>query len=708
MKIKYLVLILFFFVLITPSALAATRTVCPGGGCNFENLTDAFAVANASDIFEVRGDINDSPVLNTGSITLRCMSSPRTMTGTFTINASSFRVDGPPTNAYALCIFENPNGTAIDVIGGQSWTSTFGIYEATIRNSYIGLNVQSGDIAFREGNISNNSYGVMVTNGSHAVGIRESWIYNNSILGLSINNTTDSGNGRIFDNFISNPLASEGNVRQDAGSGNIWNRVGSPSAPNIIGGPQVGGNYWSDYNGVNNFSSDCGIGSSSYSIAGNAGRVDTEPLLDFFIMDAYTETSQCAGYASYWSQNNILDLSLYNASDRTDQWANNGACGAVSSSCERITVDVTFKSFLKSWLINGVTNSQTKQIISFNPIDSTYVRFVESHYAGSNGIIPNIDNKNLTNFNATITYTVDNVAGSTPSREYILKDDIISLNINHSYNLYTLDPSESTYITLTVVDFTGTGVPEALLKFSRYYPSDGTYTMVAMGETDGLGNVVIPLKAYTTFYQPIIVPPGLPSELFSSMKISCTNCIVFTLGTQSSNFLAQYVLNLEANYTFNTSSELLMTTLQDKGGLQVGACLKTYFKNSTTGMFQAWNQTCGTGNVINLNEQLNDTNTTLFKFELFANTTGFTDLLILSGYIDQTVVVSPLGTEGALLSLFIIVPAIGVGLWNPGVAVVMTTFSMLMMGKIGVLAMGEGIIMGLVVISLLLLWKLKS
>jgi parallel beta-helix repeat protein len=115
-------------------------------------------------------------------------------------------------------------------------------------------------------NISHNSYGLWLCSSSNNY-IIENNVHSNNVIGIYLNN---SSNNRIYHNNIINHIIQAFDDRND----NYWDN-GYPS----------GGNYWSDYKGVDDFngpnqniSGSDGIGDSNYSI--DVDSIDNYPLME--------------------------------------------------------------------------------------------------------------------------------------------------------------------------------------------------------------------------------------------------------------------------------------------------------------------------------------------------------------------------------------------------------------------------------------------
>jgi len=116
--------------------------------------------------------------------------------------------------------------------------------------------------------IGGNEYGVYINGASYNT-ITSNNIYNSSDTGIYLQY---SSNG----NIIYNNQFNNSNNAYDNGT-NIWNTT-PVTGPNIVGGPFIGGNYWSDYKGMDNNSD--GFGDIPYNVNGTGeSNIDHLPLV---------------------------------------------------------------------------------------------------------------------------------------------------------------------------------------------------------------------------------------------------------------------------------------------------------------------------------------------------------------------------------------------------------------------------------------------
>ncbi len=201
---------------------------------------------------------------------------------------------------YANNIVDNVFG--ISLFSWDIYSSYNHIFTNNIRNNFCGISVGLGSIALNnsiyENNITNNDCGIHITNGFNNT-IYGNNIRNNSVYGIRL----ESSNNYIYhNNFIDN---TEQVHWQSAG--NIWDD-GYPS----------GGNYWSDYSGVDSNSD--GIGDTPYTI--DASNQDRYPLMNPWIeRKVGVKVGDWAKYGNFvftWSSN---DPKQYPPSDLTE-WMN--------------------------------------------------------------------------------------------------------------------------------------------------------------------------------------------------------------------------------------------------------------------------------------------------------------------------------------------------------------------------------------------------
>jgi cysteine-rich repeat protein/parallel beta-helix repeat protein len=135
-------------------------------------------------------------------------------------------------------------------------------------NNVDGTNIYSN-------NIQNSTTAILLNGSSTDNIVYDNWIKDNTV-GI---NVSSSSSNKFYNNYFENT----NNVYDDIG--NLWNTSYSCSTPNIVGGPCQGGNFYSNYygldNGDNNGEQGDGIGDNpnSYTVSSSLSAYDYLPLV---------------------------------------------------------------------------------------------------------------------------------------------------------------------------------------------------------------------------------------------------------------------------------------------------------------------------------------------------------------------------------------------------------------------------------------------
>ncbi|NQE45357.1 Cell surface glycoprotein [ANME-1 cluster archaeon GoMg2] len=159
-------------------------------------------------------------------------------------------------NLYGICLYDSPCNNLTGNIANANTGELGGIY----------LDSDSNYNTLTRNNASDNSqYGIYLKSSS-SNNLSGNTVTLNSDYGIYLN---ASNNNLIYNNYFNNTNNAYDNRT------NVWN-VTPIQGRNIVGGPFIGGNYWSDYTGIDNNGD--GFGDTAYNISGGTNK-DYLPLV---------------------------------------------------------------------------------------------------------------------------------------------------------------------------------------------------------------------------------------------------------------------------------------------------------------------------------------------------------------------------------------------------------------------------------------------
>jgi|GEM_PF-4064566 len=229
----------------------------------------------------------------------------------FTINQSSYNILSDNIG------WNNSDGFyVVDSSGGRNI-----LRNNTARdNNFDGIFVHNSQTNVFSGNIvcNNSRYGFYINSSSYS-NLTDNIVCNNTMGQAFI--TYSNTHMHIYNNIF-NASTGQGVVTDDNGT-NYWNTTKDCSRTNIIGGKCVGGNWYSDYSGVDYNNDSIGDDPPNYTIPG-LGSVDYLPLTSNYTPICYMPAG--AG---------VCDVLLSNCSC-IEEALNNNSCSEV-----RLTVNIT-------------------------------------------------------------------------------------------------------------------------------------------------------------------------------------------------------------------------------------------------------------------------------------------------------------------------------------------------------------------------------
>jgi hypothetical protein len=303
--------------------------------------------------------------------------------------------------------------------------------------------------------------------------------------------------------------------------------------------------------------------------------------------------------------------------------------------------------------------------------------------------------------NATIEYGGDAYA----TRYYFIINTNIGVN---NIILYQLVTASATQISMTVVDVYNTGITDVIIKAQRYYTDLNQYYTVTMAKTDYDGLAGASLEQ-NQWYRFIIEKNGIILRQFDPKYLTETTIVLKQSASQLIEYFSYYN-DVASSCSLNNVTGTLTCTVDDDSGQMVYATLNV--KRKTT---LGWEQNCsqsitGSGTLVcnlgNLTGQV-------FTYSLIGKFGSDSTLTILQGEMIEGPRTFWLNTDngrilGVLITFMFFITLAFIGIWNPGVTLIMGLLGLIVSYMFGVLDISYGALMALVVGVAFLVHRMRS
>jgi len=277
-------------------------------------------------------------------------------------------------------------------------------------------------------------------------------------------------------------------------------------------------------------------------------------------------------------------------------------------------------------------------------------------------------------------------------------------------DMYLLNTTYDDTVTYTIKDIDGNELGGRLLKVLRYYPANNTYKLVAMGLTNDDGTVALNLEKYYATYSYIVDFKGALIQAFDS-EIVNADTRTLTIGAALRNLFWKYYGKVSSVCVFDNTTNYLSCTVTDSSNKLAGGTLAVYKRGATM-----WNNTCletTTGAAFTLNCYLDDnvTGNTYYwelRGSIYDSDSGaYTTALLDSGYIQQGMR-ALYGAIGLLVVIFLVMAVTLLGAYNPAVAIILNVVVLSISYMVGLLAVSELAIIGVIALAAIIVFKLKT
>lgn len=231
------------------------------------------------------------------------------------------------------------------------------------------------------------------------------------------------------------------------------------------------------------------------------------------------------------------------------------------------TTNLTFKTFDATFSIQiGGSNVSANKSVSIHPPNETTT-------IGNDSVGICIPTNTLYTTTGQIEYLEQGYNETYSLRNYYLINNTLNATKTQNITLYSLESSNSSGITVSVVDEINNPYPSVYIQADRYYPADNEYRTVAIGKTDANGQDRIYLLAYDGTYRfKILTNKG--SLIYTSTDMRITQAsVTFRISTESIIEVLEKFKAVDVYLYFNTSSNITTLTYNDPNGNVIEGCL---------------------------------------------------------------------------------------------------------------------------------------
>jgi hypothetical protein len=287
-------------------------------------------------------------------------------------------------------------------------------------------------------------------------------------------------------------------------------------------------------------------------------------------------------------------------------------------------------------------------------------------------------------------------------------------------NLYLLPDSISSRITITVKDQYSTPQNGVIVEILRWYPELNAYKIVAAPKTDSNGETNTYLVAYDVDYAFILEKDGLTLDTKDKQKITA-DTLTLTIAPTPIIKYPYYWKQMGGTAIYDSAAGTITGYYADATGYLIGA---TMYVNKVAALEKSnlctiYNSTIPSGKFVC---DVGNISSSIVMVQIVANlSTGTYDTYILYSHtFNEEFYVSKLFgnckdagnltscKEGLFITMFLILIAVLIGIWNPVIAILFMIVALGMTVLTGLYAISTQTFIGLVCVALILIWKMST
>lgn len=292
---------------------------------------------------------------------------------------------------------------------------------------------------------------------------------------------------------------------------------------------------------------------------------------------------------------------------------------------------------------------------------------------------------------ATVRYIADGYA----ERHYYLDQAEIDPDTETEINLYLLNSSDSTTVSVRVLDPTNNPEEDILVLAQKQDIGQGTFTQVVMGKSDFNGYTYMNFD-YNQHYKFYLMQDGTILREYNPFFLATTSLTFYVSSVAIPEYFSYYD-NVATGCTFNETSRNLTCSYVDSSGLTMNMTFEVV-KYGITGTSVVYSNfsTSSSGSWIYHLDQNNSYGYTL-KGTYYSDPT---DYVWQSGRLDTTQRMD-LGLTGVLLATILVLLCSCSAYYDPKLALVITPISIGATVFMGLISLGSAWMNWIIIISVI-------
>jgi len=305
----------------------------------------------------------------------------------------------------------------------------------------------------------------------------------------------------------------------------------------------------------------------------------------------------------------------------------------------------------------------------------------------------------------TITYNGANYA----TRNYYITFDE---NSSGSITLYQIPASVASYITFKTQNQFAQPLKNRKQYYMRYFISDNTYKLVAMGITDDDGFYTAPL--FTNDGSAVYKIISYAEDGTTIEKTFSKETVYCTAGQACEHYLIISSTQELPEYWISYYGKVIYNCTDDMANKQISCTYTDSSGESHTFDLQLFR--LGLGNPVSLCNTSSTSAAATLTCTISENTTGNIYAWRFTRHSEQTIITNGLWDyreaafkmAGLGVSLLILAASFAIGLFNPAAAVIFGSIGLIMSNLMGLIQIDITAIAGVVLVAVFLAWRFSS